>query len=164
MHVEPEIRPTQAHARNDLGFVYQRLGRYQEAITNLQDSLAIFRGLSDLSGQAAGLNGLGLVYCRLGQYQEAITSLQDSLTIRRELSDRHGQAASLNNLGNVYQRFPPPRSAARPVAMPVFYTTWRDVTAQGPDVDPVIVDRSGRWACRDSGLVARSQRPRAGRS
>ncbi len=97
-------RPAQAHAQNNLGIFYWRLGRYEGAIACHQDSRTVFRGLGDRRGEAASQNNLGIVYKRLGRYEGAIACQQDSLTIKRELGDRHGEARSLNNLGIVYER------------------------------------------------------------
>jgi tetratricopeptide (TPR) repeat protein len=94
----------QAHALNNLGTFYERLGRYTEAVGRQQDSLTIRRQLGDRRGEAASLGSLGNVHWRLGQYAEAIACHQDSHTICQELGDRRGEAASLNNLGLVYWR------------------------------------------------------------
>jgi DNA-binding SARP family transcriptional activator len=97
-------RDTQAHALNDLGVAHEFLGRYQQAVTSHQHSLAIRRQLGLRQGQAASLNNLGHVHERLGHYQQAVTCLQESLAINRALGHRRGQAANLGNLGKVYQR------------------------------------------------------------
>jgi tetratricopeptide (TPR) repeat protein len=94
----------QAHALNDLGIFYGRLGRYAEAIACHQDSLTISRKLGDHPGEGASLNNLGNVYSRLGRHDETITCHQDSLTIRRAMGDRPNEARSLNNLGFIYER------------------------------------------------------------
>jgi DNA-binding SARP family transcriptional activator len=95
---------TQAHALNDLGVAHEFLGRYQQAITSHQHSLAIRRQLGLRQGQAASLNNLGHVHERVGHYQQAASCLLESLAINRALGHRRGQAASLGNLGMVYQR------------------------------------------------------------
>jgi tetratricopeptide (TPR) repeat protein len=94
----------QAHALNDLGIVYRRVGRYPEAIASHHESLTICRDLGDRRGQAASLNSLGNVYRRLGRYAEAIASHHESLTICRDLGDRSGEAINLTSLGNVYEQ------------------------------------------------------------
>ena len=85
---------------NTLGVVYERLGRYAEAIASQRESLIISRELGDRRGEANGLNSLGVVYERLGRYAEAIASQEHSLTLFREVGDRWGEAASLRDLGD----------------------------------------------------------------
>src|SRR5207244_2925075 len=63
-------RAAQAQGASDLGYFYERLGRYPEAISRYQDSLIIRRELGDRYGEALSLNGLGVVYWRLGRYPE----------------------------------------------------------------------------------------------
>jgi tetratricopeptide (TPR) repeat protein len=93
-------RPVQAYAHNDLGFVYQGLGRYLEAVDHQQQALALFRELGDRYGQAHSLNNLGNVYWRLGRYPEAVDHQQQALALFRELGDRHSQAEVLRDLGD----------------------------------------------------------------
>ena len=95
-------RVGQAHAHNDLGFAYRRLGRHTEAIASLRDGLALSQELDDLSGQAYSLGSLGSVYAALRRYQEALTLQRESLAIWRRLDDSLGQATNLINLAHVY--------------------------------------------------------------
>jgi tetratricopeptide (TPR) repeat protein len=94
----------QAQAHNDLGAVYYRQGRYDQALVRLNESLIIRRELGDRTGQALSLGNLGNVYQWQGRYKEALACLQESLAIRRSMADRWGQAHSLGNLGIVYER------------------------------------------------------------
>ena len=95
-------RTGQAHALNDLGFVYTRQGRYEEALTCLRGSLTLYRELGDCGGQAVSLTRLSGVHRRVGHYREAIACLQESLTLSRELHNRWHQADTLHDLGVVY--------------------------------------------------------------
>jgi tetratricopeptide (TPR) repeat protein len=92
----------QAQAANDLGLAHSRQGRYEQALTHLQQSLASFRKLDDRYGQAVSLSNLGLVYEWQRRYEQALACQRESLDISRELGDRAGQAHSLGNLGNIY--------------------------------------------------------------
>jgi FOG: TPR repeat len=87
---------------NDLGNVYDSLGRYEEAISYHQQSLEIDREIGNRGGVAKSLGNLGNAYDSLGRYEEAISYHQQSLEIYREIGDRGGVAASLGNLGIVY--------------------------------------------------------------
>jgi DNA-binding SARP family transcriptional activator/tetratricopeptide (TPR) repeat protein len=101
----------QTHAHSDLSFVYERLGRYQEALDHLQQALPLFRQLGDRHGQAATLGNLGIIYSRLERSQEALDHLQQALSLGRQLGARRGQAATLGNLGIVYQALGRPQEA-----------------------------------------------------
>ncbi|MBW4449667.1 MAG: tetratricopeptide repeat protein [Spirirestis rafaelensis WJT71-NPBG6] len=85
-----------------MGNAYQSLGEYQQTINYNQQSLAIFREISDRKGEAGSLNNLGNAYNSLGQYQQAIDYNQQSLAIFCEIGDRTGEADSLLGLGNAY--------------------------------------------------------------
>ncbi|HZD68459.1 MAG TPA: BTAD domain-containing putative transcriptional regulator [Actinomycetes bacterium] len=97
-------RTAQAYAQHDLGSFSWRLGRHDEAIASLRESLAGFRELGDRHGEASSLSNLGLVYWRLGCYDQAVANLQESLAAFRELGDRRGESSGLGNLGMVYER------------------------------------------------------------
>jgi tetratricopeptide (TPR) repeat protein len=93
-----------AYADHDLGEIYFRLGRYVEAITSLQESLALGEQLGDRRIQAGSLATLGAIYDRSGRYLEAIDSLEKSLGLARELGDRYSQALALHILSGPYGR------------------------------------------------------------
>jgi DNA-binding SARP family transcriptional activator len=97
-------RAAEAHAHNDLGSMFWRLERYEQATASLQRSLATYQELDDRHGQATSLGNLGLVHWRLGHYDQALDCQQRSLATYRELGDRRGQATSLGNLGMVDDR------------------------------------------------------------
>jgi DNA-binding SARP family transcriptional activator/tetratricopeptide (TPR) repeat protein len=94
-------RAAQAHTHDDLGSIYWRLERYDEAQASLRESLTISRELGDRRGEASSLSNRGLVSWRLERYEEALSSQWESLTISRELDDRYGQAEALRDLGDV---------------------------------------------------------------
>ena len=69
-------RTGQAHALGDLGFVYTRQGRYEEALTCLRGSLALYRELGDRAGQAEALRDLGDALNAAAQHQQAQAARQ----------------------------------------------------------------------------------------
>lgn len=91
-------------ALHNLGVVYQRLGRYPEAIEYLGQSLDVVSDAGYRPGQAFALSDLGLAHWLLGHYEEAIHYLARALDIFREIGDVTGQGQALNNLGLVYGR------------------------------------------------------------
>jgi DNA-binding SARP family transcriptional activator/Flp pilus assembly protein TadD len=97
-------QPAQAQAHNDLGAGHYRQGQYSQALTHLQESLAIRRELDDRLGQALSLGNLGNVYQAQSLHEEAQACLNQSLAICQELGDRRGQASCHANLGQLNQR------------------------------------------------------------
>ncbi|MCZ8116603.1 MAG: tetratricopeptide repeat protein [Microcystis sp. LE18-22.4A] len=87
-----------------LGNVYQSLGEYQKAIEFHQQSLAIKREISDITGEAYSYLGLGNVYDSLGEYQKAIKFYQQSLEIFQEMGYIIGEPKTLFNLGLTYYK------------------------------------------------------------
>jgi tetratricopeptide (TPR) repeat protein len=87
---------------NDLGNVYNSLGRYEDAISYHQQSLEIEREIGDRRGVANSLGNLGNAYYSLGRYEDAKSYYQQSLEIYREIGNRGGEAGSLGNLGSAY--------------------------------------------------------------
>lgn len=83
------------------GWFSYRLGRFEQAQQDLEESLALFRRL-DVAGETAfALYNLGILSYQLGRYDEAQTHLEESLAIHRELNDLFGIARSLSILGIV---------------------------------------------------------------
>jgi DNA-binding SARP family transcriptional activator/tetratricopeptide (TPR) repeat protein len=97
-------RAGQAHTHDDLGFIYERLGRYSEALEHHQQARILYEELGDRHGQAVSLNGLGTVCWRLGRYPEALDYYRQALPLFLEVRDRYGQAVSLGNLALVQRR------------------------------------------------------------
>lgn len=69
----------------------------------LEESLALWRELSDPAGIAYALSGLGTVARRQEQYAESRAFHEESLAARRALGDRHGIAQSLIGLADTLQ-------------------------------------------------------------
>jgi tetratricopeptide (TPR) repeat protein/transcriptional regulator with XRE-family HTH domain len=91
-------RAARAGALADVGVACERLGRFEDAVSSLQESVDIFRALGDRHGQAASLSSLCVACYRLGRYEVAIAHVEESLAIFRELGDRRGHASALCNL------------------------------------------------------------------
>ena len=90
----------------NIGAVYERQGRYEEALVQYQQALAVFlavHGQEHPSVAASHVN-IGNVYHRQGKYEEALVELKKGLDV---LVTVHGHehldvAASYNNMGGVY--------------------------------------------------------------
>jgi len=87
-----------------LGGVYQRQGKFDEAVQTFQQSAKIEEEINNQRGQAMVLNSLGGVYQRQGKFDEAVQTFQQSYELLVNVADERGQAMVLNSLGGVYQR------------------------------------------------------------
>ena len=94
----------EAHALTNLGAIYWRQGRYQQAAEHHQQALTLSREIGDQAGEATALGNLGLVYRWQGRYQQDAEHHQQALTLFREIGDQVGEAHALDNLGLVYRR------------------------------------------------------------
>jgi len=74
------------------------VGRFDEAITALQDAVATFRETGDRHGEGVALDNLGNALRYAGRFDEAITAHQDAVGIFRETGDRQGEDIVLRNL------------------------------------------------------------------
>ncbi len=87
-----------------LGNGLARLGRPQEAIDWLQNSVATFRRIDDSEGLVSALNSLGLVYKNLREWREATRLLEQAL----QIDERKGYYARMRihhqNLGLIRYR------------------------------------------------------------
>ena len=102
----------EAIALNNLGVVYYYQGQYEQAIAFQRESMQIFWGIYDVSGDeySASRSGIGvtlnnqsIAYRQLEQYQQAIELCHGAIGIFRNMSDRTREAAALNNIGVAYE-------------------------------------------------------------
>ena len=95
-------------ALNSLSLALSQVGRFEEAITALQDAVTIFRETSDRPREGMARCILGGALCQVRRFEKAITALQDAATIFRETSDRPREGMALANLSSALlqvQRF-----------------------------------------------------------
>jgi tetratricopeptide (TPR) repeat protein len=104
--VEPQETREHLNAMrlNSLGGVYQRLGRFEEAVAAFTKSAEIEEKSGSERGQAMILNSLGGVFQRLGRFEEAVAAFTKSAEIGEKLNDHRHLAMVLNSLGGVFQR------------------------------------------------------------
>ena len=92
---------------NNIGLVYDKLGRYEEALKNYSKSLELNRKLFETdknSSIADTLNNIALAYSKLCKYEEALKNYSLSLEINRKIfrTDQHSSIAdTLNNIAGV---------------------------------------------------------------
>ncbi len=75
----------------------------EQAITWLNEAIALAQRLQFVQGEATAWNGLGVAEEIRGDLNKAISHYQKALALRQELNDLRGVAASHNNLGNTYE-------------------------------------------------------------
>ena len=99
-----EIEDTQLRelVRHNLGEVYRRQGRLEEAVELLRSSLVSVRERGDIDGEIRTLNNLGLAYRASSQDQEALACFHDALELCRQHSLKHDESKALISLGNFY--------------------------------------------------------------
>jgi tetratricopeptide (TPR) repeat protein len=89
----------EAGAQSNLGNVLREVRRFEEAVTALQDAVAIFQEIRDRHGGGLALDNLGLALQGLRRFEEAITAHQDAAVIFQETRDRHAEGTALDNVG-----------------------------------------------------------------
>ncbi len=79
--------------------ISKQLGRYQAALDQFDESLAVAQRGGWRQGEVQILATLGNTYLRLGAYAEAQRCHEQALAACRAMNDREGEAASLDVLG-----------------------------------------------------------------
>ena len=91
-HVIASFPQKAPNAHYNLGFFYGKQGRFDEAITQFKETLAID------PNHANAHNNLGLAYDGKGMLDEAIAAFNKTLAINPRLAEAH------NNLGNTFRK------------------------------------------------------------
>ncbi|WP_018352473.1 tetratricopeptide repeat protein [Longispora albida] len=91
-------------ALRNLGIVYRRRGRTEEAIRHHHQALELDQRTGDRLGEGRTLSGLGSAYQALGLYTEALDFDRRAAEASREVGDRMGESLALGNMGVVYFR------------------------------------------------------------
>jgi len=89
----------EGRALHNIGTIYQRLGRYQDAVEQLEAALAALHGAGKRGLEAVAGSDLGLVLLLLGRYDDAMRRLDQALVLFQRLGDPTGQGQVLNNMG-----------------------------------------------------------------
>lgn len=92
----------QGNTLNKLGFVADRLGEKELALSQYTEALEIYQSLGDRRSEALVMNNIGHVFSTTGDKQTALEYYTKSLNVLREIGDRQSLGSALNNLGAVH--------------------------------------------------------------
>jgi eukaryotic-like serine/threonine-protein kinase len=96
-----ERSAVEARLRAKAGETDYYLDDYAAALSELEQSLKLYRTLAERAGIVQVLNTLADVRWRQGEYAEAVKFCNESLLLAREIQDAPGEARALNRLGMV---------------------------------------------------------------
>ncbi|HEV2375265.1 MAG TPA: BTAD domain-containing putative transcriptional regulator [Streptosporangiaceae bacterium] len=85
-----------------LGYSLALSGSVDAGLVHMERSLALFRELGDLAGQACTELAMIRAFESRGQYREALNHAQQALELYEQVGDRKGQARALNAVGREY--------------------------------------------------------------
>jgi tetratricopeptide (TPR) repeat protein len=100
----PILDVTRAKALTLAGWLSRYLGDYPRAIAMLQEGLALWRQIGDLTGLALTLCNLGASVLRQGDIASATGMLEEALSLAQQQDDRFGTYFSLEILGHAASR------------------------------------------------------------
>ena len=85
-----------------LGWGYQRIGEWQNAITHYSIASISARNNDFIDREKTALNGLATSYYYNGQYDQSLKYHFESLSLREKDGDKAEISVSMNNIGLVY--------------------------------------------------------------
>lgn len=91
-----------AHIYDNLGSIYNALGKKLEALKYYAQALEIFKEIGDAKGEGITLSNIGRVYSALGKKMEALRYYERALSILAEIGEGGGKGTTLSHLGRVY--------------------------------------------------------------
>jgi len=91
-----------AHAYKYIGMAYYMQGNYRASIENYEQSLDIFKTLSDRNGIANILSNEGAVYFNQADDEKALELYLNSLTVAEQIGDTLRILTALQNIGAIY--------------------------------------------------------------
>ena len=99
-----QYQPCEVSALNNLGEVYDKLGRYAEALAQHQLAQQGCAAAGDMCGghEAHVLANLGRDYVNLGDYDKGLDTLQQALDAARAIPNQNLEGAILNSMGAAY--------------------------------------------------------------
>lgn len=92
----------QALTYNELGFLQERLGRFEDAARNYIRAITLFEKTGNDKEAANTLGNIAIVYYRMGSKEEALNMFKRSATVRAVINDVKGLASTYANIATVY--------------------------------------------------------------
>ncbi|MGX9726180.1 MAG: tetratricopeptide repeat protein [Candidatus Electronema sp. VV] len=86
----------------EAGYNLHRIAKHKEALPLWEQSLSLYREISDKAGEGAMLNDISQIYKARGDYSTALKYLEQSLAISQEIGDKKVEGATLNNISQIY--------------------------------------------------------------
>lgn len=93
-----------AQCRLGLARVAAHNGRWEDAVSILEQAIREYRTANDVTGLCKATGDLGLNYFYLGRYDEALHHIQEQSRLATRSDDPRDKGMALNNLGLVYWR------------------------------------------------------------
>lgn len=89
---------------NNIGTIYNRTNRYEEALQIYERVYHVAETQKDLLNMSASLNNIGSVYDHLGNFQASVSYYLKAIEIKEAYNDYAGIANTLTNLGIAYSQ------------------------------------------------------------
>ncbi len=99
---EPELASVKASLLYGLGFLYDDLGKPEEAIALYEQSLELKERIGHVQGKAATLHQMAGIYADQGDVEKAVALYQQSLELTERIGDVQGKAATLHGMAGIY--------------------------------------------------------------
>ncbi len=93
-----------AKAYLNSGYCSRLLANFERAIEFFENSLQIYRAISDKTGESRALNALANVYLNLSNFEKAIEYYSECIYKLQSIGDLRFEAAVLSNRGLAYQQ------------------------------------------------------------
>ena len=96
-------RRSLAYKLQNIGLIYRRQGRHDQALIYARRSLALFETIDDKFGIANLQNNIGVIYKSQERYDEALEWFRKAHKNNEEVKAIPGVARTLNNIGDTYR-------------------------------------------------------------
>lgn len=90
-----------AHATNNLAYAFIRLGRFDDALRLLEESIELRRRSKDIAGESGTLELIGRLQFERGRFQEALGALMQAVEMADLAKNPHEKAVALITLSRV---------------------------------------------------------------
>ena len=101
---EPGLAHDQAIILGNLNITLQFLGRYEEAISTIEQSSQLFHAIQDERNEGLCQGSMGMLYSGIGDYPNALSSMFASAKILERVGDKLNLASVYGNVMEVYMQ------------------------------------------------------------